>query len=184
MSELNGLESTIVRQASDDLRRLSTMFQGILKIAPVLDQVVSLQQAAEESEGRVTVARAEELALKDSIDAKRAEMIVLMDRTVAAGVRADNAEKEAGERVNTLCAEIMQQARTTAAGLVAKATDRADGRIAAGELQANEMLARATAQVDEKNIELTATIAALETAKAELASATAAWEAFRATVAK
>lgn len=182
MSELSVLESTAISQAATDLKRLSAMFSGILKVGPVLDQIVSLQQAAEESEGRVAVARDQEAALKESIAGLDTQLAALNDRISSASARADNAEVEASGLVSDAAARMRDGARADAENATFIARQGASAMIAEAEIQCREMFARATADVDAKNAELAATTSAFEAAKAGLANATQAWEEFRAKV--
>lgn len=182
MSLLSGTESTIIKQASDDLRRLSVMFSGILKVAPVLDQVVSLQQAAEESEGRVTVARALETQLRVDNDNASAELASLHERIGLAKDRLANATKEASDAVEGLVRSMLSKASDRADAIRADADRNAAGIIANAQQQAAELIARANAQVDSKNAELNETSAALARVKSDLAEAQAHWDAFTAKV--
>lgn len=184
MTELSGMESTIVKQASDDLKRLSVMFSGILKIAPVLDQVVSLQQAAEESEGRVTVARDQEATLKVNIAGLNTQLAALTDQISVATLRADNAEVEAAGLVRDAAARMRDEAKTAAESVVMAARQQAMTITADADFQCRSMLARATADVDAKNAELVAASSALDTIKAALASAQQSFEELRAKVTK
>lgn len=183
MTVLGGTESTIVKQASDDLKRLSVMFSGILKIAPVLDQVVSLQQAAEESEGRVKVARELENQLKDTIAQRNGELAGLDSRIAAAKTRAKNAESEAVSIVKSQVDEMKSTARSVADGLVDSATQRAAAIVADAERQSKEMMDRTNAEVAGKKAELVDASAALEKIRGDLTEAQKHWDGFRAKVA-
>lgn len=179
MSELSGTESTIVKQASDDLKRLSVMFSGVLKIAPVLDRVVSLQQAAVESEGRVTVARDQEAALKESIADMKIQLVALTERISAANARADGGEKEAADAVESYVNSMLAKAAAKAEGITAEASRNASSVIDRANVQAKEMMDRINALVAAKNDELAAVSSALDTTKAALASAQKSFEELR-----
>lgn len=183
MSVLGGVESTIVKQASDDLRRLSVMFSGILKIAPVLEQVVSLQQAAEESEGRVTVARDQEAVLRAANEKATSSLVSLNERIAAASSRAENAEKEAAAAVDGMVRSMLDKAATKADGIKADADRNAATLIANAQAQASDLIAQATAQADAKKVDLAEASAALEKIRSDLAEAQKRWDEFRAKVA-
>lgn len=183
MTILGGAESTIVKQAADDLRRLSVMFSGILKIAPVLDQVVSLQQAAEESEGRVTVARAQETQLRGANEKASLDLAGLNERINAATSRAANAEKEAAGAVEDMVRSMMNKAAAQADGIKADADRNGAILIANAQQQASELTALASAEADAKKAELAETSAALQKIRGDLADAQKHWDKFRAKVA-
>lgn len=180
MTALSGLESAAIKQAADDLRRLSVMFRGILQIAPVLDQVVSLQQAADESEGRVTVAREQEAALKDSIAGLKAAWGALTDRISAASLRADGAEKEAADAVDGHIRSMLAKAAAKADGMTGDANRNASDVIERANVQAKDIMDRVNSDVAVRRDELAATSSALAAAKEELASALATFEELKA----
>lgn len=181
---LGGVESTIVKQASDELRRLSVMFSGILRIAPVLDQVVSLQQAAEESEGRVKVAREQEEVLKASIAKQNAEMLNLSDRIAAAKKQSDSAEKAAAETVSGQVRIMIETANREAEKIKADAAQNATSLIANARQEAKDAMDKIALELEAKKKELAAITSELNAAKVDLAAANKSWEEFRAKVTK
>lgn len=179
---LSAADGAVVKQASDDLRRLSVMFSGILKIAPVFDHVVSLQQAAEESEGRIAVARDQEAVLTNKIAQKNAELAALLGRVSEASKRTSAAEKEAADLVENHVRTMRTNAAEIADGITAAANRRASDVVANAQKQAGDVVAQANAQVTTKKNELAEVSAALEKIKSNLIEAQDHWDRFRAKV--
>ena len=146
----------ITKEVSESIRKSAKVFEGIIAVGEVLEQIGSLDQALSESQLRVEKSRAEELALADSVVKLNDEIKALTGKKSDAAVKA---------------AKLLSDAEDTAAGIVVSGKEAAAKYLADATKKADLVLADAEAKATAINLATAEAIAVLDGINADIADA-------------
>lgn len=155
---------TVDKEALQGIKKQSKVFQAIVDVADILEQIDSIDSAVGESELRLAAAKKEEAALSEKLEAlksnietmtsSKAEHLARIDALVAeCALKCDEKLKDAGIAAQAIKSEAANSAKQIVAdaeGVAARISDETE--VARGKL--NEILkqsSEAAAELDKLN---------------------------------
>jgi chromosome segregation ATPase len=148
--------AVITKEVSESIRKSAKVFEGIIAVGAVLDQLGSLDQALSESQTRLDKSLADEKELASSI-AKLNE-----DIKALTGKKSDAAVKSA---------KLLSDAEDAAAGIVANGKEAGAKYLADATKKADLILADAESKATAINLATAEALKALDAINAEIAEA-------------
>lgn len=140
-----------IKQAVDDVRKLTRYFESLNSLCAALDGVASVEQAAHEAEQRIVSAKADEDAALQALDNAR---------------RATADEHARAQIISENCDKLIDEAKRRADEVIAKARADADAVV----LALDAKRAAAASEIDDARQALAGVRSEIEAASAELAA--------------
>lgn len=166
-------------EAAEAAKNLNKMVRGVLLVGEMLEQVGSLEYAAEDAKKHATKAREELAGAKVALEAAQAAVSKVQADAEAREARSKARAEQMAADAQVEAARVIGEAQDQAAGILAKVADESarkrqevDGHVAAAGIaldEASKTLDGLNAAVSKRKAELEAVEKNLAKAKAEAA---------------